>query len=275
MEWACIAPDKVVVATANRVWLHYLNSDMSGGDRFAQLMETTGNVVTTRKLLDGALEVAQKAAPASKQLPNLTLTRWIWRLASLYHLTHSTPSLMTEAAQRFALAGRVRLADWALQKATEERGHDQLALRDIQSLGYNAEAVVKVLVPPTAKSLLNYFTQSVQATDPIACVGYSYAMERLAMSVGEKYIQSVQALLPPGINATRCLRLHSGVGSDVDHVEETVEMVAQLSPLERVQVTVACYETAVLCFSPSSEAYISDAELQHLLQPLKLTTASY
>ncbi|WP_309245630.1 iron-containing redox enzyme family protein [Desmonostoc muscorum] len=261
------------MATTNRVWLHQLNGDMSS-DRFAQLMNHPGNIVTTRKLLDGALEVAQKAALANNKLPNLTLTRWIWRLASLYHLTHSTPRLMAEAAQRFALAGRARLADWALQKAAEERGHDQLALLDIQSLGYKASAVVKVLVPPTASALVNYFTQSVQTTDPIACVGYSYAMERLAMSVGDKYIQAVQALLPSDINATRCLRLHSGVGSDVAHVEETVEMVAKLTPQERVQVTTACYETALLCFSPPREGYISDAELQHLLQPLKLTTSS-
>lgn len=274
MEWACIAPNKVVVATANRAWLHQLNSDMNG-DRFAQLMEGTGSLVTTRKLLDGALEVARKAAPKTESLPTLTPTRWIWRLASLYHLTHSTPRLMADAAQRFALTGRQKLADWALQKATEERGHDQLALLDIKSLGYAAEAVVKSLVPPTATALVNYFTQSVQVKDPIASVGYSYAMERLAMSVGERYIQGVEALLPPGINATRCLRLHSGVGSDVEHVQETVEMVAELAPQERVQVTIACYETALLCFSQPNGGYISEAELQGILHPLKLPTFSH
>ncbi|MBD2534277.1 hypothetical protein H6G97_34055, partial [Nostoc flagelliforme FACHB-838] len=37
--------------------------------------------------------------------------------------------------------------------------------------------------------------------------------------------------------ATRCLRVHSGVGSDVEHVEETVALVAALTPEERTRVT--------------------------------------
>lgn len=120
---------------------------------------------------------------------------------------------MEEASQRFAAAGRERLAQWAAQKAIEERGHDQLALLDLQSLGYQVE-VVETLVPPSAKVLLDYFTRSVQTPEPIACVGYSYTMERLALLIGKEYIQMIEALLPSGTSATRCLRVHSALGSD-------------------------------------------------------------
>jgi len=34
---------------------------------------------------------------------------------------------MAEASQRFATTGRHNLAQWAAQKAKEERGHDKLA----------------------------------------------------------------------------------------------------------------------------------------------------
>jgi pyrroloquinoline quinone (PQQ) biosynthesis protein C len=176
---------------------------------------------------------------------------------------------MDKAAQSFASSGRRSLAQWAAQKACEEGGHDRLALLDIQSMGYEAKAVVEALVPPAAVALVDYFTRSVQAPDPIACVGYCYTMERLALGIGEEHIQAVEALLPPGIQATRCLRVHSSVGSDVEHVEETIEMVAGLAPEERTRVVSACYETALLCFSPPKEGYISDEELQNMLRSVE------
>lgn len=261
IEWACIAPDKVVVATANRAWLHRPGS--------------AGSVATTRKLLDGCVASAHSAVSSRDRPPALTRTRWIWRLAGSYHLTHFTSQLMEEAAQHFTSAGRKSLAQWAAQKAREERGHDRLALLDIQSMGYEAEAVVEALVPPAAVALVDYFTQSVQTLDPIGCVGYSYTMERLAMGITEEYVQAVEALLPPGIHATRCLRVHSSIGSDVEHVEETVEMVAGLAPEERTRVAIACYETALLYFSPLKEDYISEEELQNVLRPLESTPTTY
>ncbi|MBD2533054.1 hypothetical protein H6G97_27190, partial [Nostoc flagelliforme FACHB-838] len=236
IEWVRIAPDKVVVATADRVWL-YRPSSGDSSDFLAQPRSGTGSVATTQKLFDTSIVLAKRAVLSSHRPPTLSRTRWIWHLAGQYHLTHSTPRLMEEAAQLFAAAGRESLAQWATQKAIEERGHDRLALLDIQSLGYKAEAVVEVFVPPSAKVLLDYFTRSVQAHDPLSCVGYCYTLERLATAIGEEYIQAVEALLPSGTNATRCLRVHSGVGSDVEHVEETVALVAALTPEERTRVT--------------------------------------
>ena len=139
-------------------------------------------------------------------------------------------------------------------------------------MGYNAEAVVQALVPFAMQALVDYFFQSVQTTDPIGCVGFFYACERLGTFIGEEYIQSVQALLPPGTHATRWLRIHSGVGAEVKHVEETVEVVTELTPQERIRVARACYETALLRFTPPKEGYISDSELQNVLKPLELNT---
>jgi hypothetical protein len=269
----CIIPNKVVVATANRPWVHR-PSPVASGDPFARQMVSADSIAITRKLLDGAVASARSAVSSSSKSSTMSCLHWIWQLASLYHLTHFTPRLLEEALSRFASAGRWSLAQWAAQKASEERGHDQLALLDIQSLGYSAEAVVQALVPPTAAALVDYFTRSVHAPDPISCVGYSYTMERLAMGIGEKYIQAVEALLPSGIQATRCLRVHSSVGSDVEHVEETVEMVAGLTPQERVSVAIACYETALLYFRSPKEGYISEEELQNVLKPLKSHTHS-
>lgn len=268
VQWARIAPNKVVIATEDRLWF---SRPCSNKTRFGQPMEGAGSIATTKNLLDGAIATAKYTAKSDVRPPELSPLRWVWRLAGAYHLCKPTTELMEEACLGFLMIGHARLADWAAQKAEEEEGHDKFALRDIYSTGYNPQAVVKALVPPAAVALIDYFTRSVRNWNPIDCVGYSYTMERLATGVGNEYIDKVEALLPPGINATRNLRVHSGVGADVEHTKETIEMVAGLTAKERIRVAIACYETALMCFSPPQEGYISDEELQQILEPLRVT----
>ncbi|MEH1864326.1 MAG: hypothetical protein V7K69_04670 [Nostoc sp.] len=267
-ESACFVPDETAINTANYTQRHRRTS-VGSSDRTASNMSHAERMAETQKLLDRAIADAWYTVKSDRRPPKLTPTRWVWRLAGLYHLCHPTPRLMEEAAQGFASVNRKSLAQWAAQKAREEAGHDQLALLDIQSMGYKAEAVVEVLVPPAAKALVDHFTQSVRDSDPIDCVGYSYTGERLAICRGVEYIQMVEALLPPRTNATRCLRVHSAVGTDVEHVKETIEMIAGLTPEERVRVSRACYKAALLRFSPPKERYISDEEIQNVLKPLE------
>lgn len=265
-EWAHIAPGKVVVATNERAWVYQPDSK---DDRFAQSMTGVGSFATTRKLLDTAIAAAKHAVKSDRRPPTLTSIRWVWRLAGLYHLTNLAPDLMRNAAKGFATNSRFDIEAWALEKAEEETGHDLLALKDIQSLGYDAKAVVKALKPPAAMALMDYLTRSTQDDDPIDCVGYSYTIERLSLGIGEDYIQKVDQLIPSEINATRCLRVHSSVGADAGHVDENVSMIATLSPSERSRIARACYETALMCFSPPSGEYISDEEIQQIIKPLK------
>ncbi|BAU63752.1 hypothetical protein STA3757_11190 [Stanieria sp. NIES-3757] len=267
LEWAQIAPSKVVIATKNRAWLYQPHS---AEDRFSQPMACAGSNATTRNLLDTAIATAKYTIKSNVRPPSLTPIRWVWRLASVYHLTFSVPELMEKAAANFAADNHFLLAQWALQKAKEEKGHAQLALLDIESLGYDAEAVVKAFVPAAAVNLIDYLTRSAQDNNPIDCVGYCYTVERIAVGLGEDYIQRIEALLPPETNATRFLRVHSSVGADAEHVDENASMIAQLTPSERTRIARACYETALMCFSPPPEAYISDEELKQILQPLKL-----
>ncbi len=274
VEWARISPNKVIVATSEKAWLLEDTDENapenSSTQYFTQSMEGAGSIETTRQLLDGAIAAAKYAVNSDVRPPALTATRWVWRLAGLYHLCHFTPQLLHQASQQFALKNRFILAEWAAEKAKEETGHDLLALRDIQSLGYNAEAVVEELFPPAAQVLMDYFTRSVQDEDPIDCVGYSYTMERLSLGVDEKYIQKVKALLPLNINATRCLCIHSSVGADIDHVEEAIQMIAGLTSQERIRVARACYETSLFCFSPPRKGYLSDKALKSKLHPLEI-----
>jgi hypothetical protein len=178
---------------------------------------------------------------------------------------------MEQARDRFAAAGQSSLADWAGTKAREERGHDELALRDLRALGYAAERVVDVVRPEVAVALASTFTAWVLGPDPVYCVGYAYALERLALTRGPDYLARVESALPKGVLATRCLRVHSGSGSDAKHVEETVVVVAGLPAEERAKIALACYETAALCSMSPKGGYLTEDALQQVLAPLKNT----
>ncbi|MEM7594273.1 MAG: hypothetical protein AAF383_22645 [Cyanobacteria bacterium P01_A01_bin.83] len=267
VEWVTIAPDKVVVANAERVWLDSLLDD---DDRYTETITGTGNTAITRNLLDGVMAAAKVAIPVSKNPPPLTPNRLVWHLAGAYQTAHATPTLMEEAGQRFASANRHALSNWAFEKAKEETGHDRLALLDIKSLGYRAEELVQAIIPPAAMVLVDYFKRSVQYLDPIDCVGYVHALERMSLGGKKEHIQKIDALVPLKVNATRFLRMHSSMGSDVKHVEDNVEMIVRLSYAERTRVIRACYETALLLFSPPRDGYLSEAELEDMLKPYKL-----
>jgi hypothetical protein len=262
LEWVRLTSGMAVVATPDRAFVHAISP--GGGDPFSSPMEGPGSPATTRRLLDGAIGAAAHLAPAPPPPPPLTAERWAWRLAGYYCTTHPTPTTMAEVSARFAAQGRTALAAWAARAAREEAGHDLLALRDLEALGV-AASWVSAMVPPASRAVVDYFEAVAGADDPVGCVGYAYALERLALARDAEGVARVQAVLPPGVDATRCLRVHSAVGSDAAHVEETITLVAGLAPEERAQIAIACYETALRFHPAAPEAPPTDAELHAAL----------
>lgn len=270
LEYVILSDNQFILATVDRVWVY--SRDSIYDRQFSTQLSNTNTIKDIRilqKLLDTAIVLGKRAASLKQKPPTVSLPIWIWSLISQYHLTHPTPKLMREAAKRFDFKGQEFLAEWAEQKAFEETGHDRLALQDIRSLGYRAEAVVNAFMPPSAKLLVDYFVNCAQASDPIGVLGYSYTLERIALAVEKKHIQVIKATLPSGVDATRCLRVHSSLGSDVEHVEETLKTVAKLTQDERNQIALTCYETAKLYFSSHYNDFPSTTELQHKLQSFK------
>lgn len=266
-EWVSVSPNKVIIATANEVRLRtFLRDD----EPFAETMTGAGDIKTTQKLLDGVMAAAKLAIVNTESPPKLTPNRLVWQLAGAYHITNATPSLMKKASQHFAAAARDSLYNWAVEKVREETGHDLLALLDIQSLGYRAEELVKNIIPMTAISLVNYFTCSANDSDPIDCVGYAHALERLALGAKQEHIKKIEEALPPGINATRYLRLHSSLGIDGKHTAKNLDLIAGLMANERIRIARSCYETALMLFSPPASGYPTEQELNKMFKPFKL-----
>lgn len=268
MEWARLGPERVVVASEDRAWLHTCRT-ADVFDPFSQPMTGPGTPATTARLLDGALGAGRAVAAAEWTAlpPALTAKRWIWRLVGYYHLTTHTPGLMRRAADAFALAGRPVLSDWAREKADDEDHHDRLALKDLEDLGIDGAGLVAAELPETAGALVRYFHDSVAEAVPLRCVGYAHAVERLAIAQGQASIDRVRAVLPPNSRAWRSLRVHSGVGSDVKHVAENIDIISTLAPAERSCVAVACHDVAALLFRTPKAGQLTEADLDDRLAP--------
>jgi hypothetical protein len=77
----------------------------------------------------------------------------------------------------------------------------------------------------------------------------------------------VQALCPGAVDATRFLRTHSCLESEVKHVEETIAFVASLPANDRIRVVQETYESAlIMAQGYNHELLKSDAEILEKLQ---------
>ena len=102
---------------------------------------------------------------------------------------------------------------------------------------------------------------------PIGCIGYSYCLERIAALKQKTDVEKVQAMCPDGVDATRFLRSHSGLGSEVTHVEETIAFVASLPANDRIRVVQETYESAlIMAEGYNHELLKSEAEMLEELQ---------
>lgn len=246
-EWVRIAGETAIIAReSGEVSFHALAGREAEAAAFAERMTGGGTLVSTTGLLDGAISLAfeQTESPPVAQGPNLL--RYIYSLAGAYHTAKDTPRNLLRAAGRFKELGRPEVTAYLEMRAREEAGHERLALKDLRALGLPAERIVASLVPVGIKPLCDLFDRLCFEDYPIECIGFSYCSERIAALKPKAEIDAVQSLLPDGVDATRFLRSHSSLGSEVSHVEETIEFVASLPAEDRISVVQATYQTALL-----------------------------
>jgi hypothetical protein len=129
------------------------------------------------------------------------------------------------------------------------------------------ERLVANFIPEGLKPLCKRFDDLCVQDYPIGCIGYSYCLERIAALKQEADIEKVQALCPDGVDATRFLRSHSCLGSEVTHVEETIAFVASLPANDRIRIVQETYESAlIMAEGYNHELLKSEAEMLEELQ---------
>jgi len=265
-EWVnCTSDISIIARESGEVWFHTILSTKEGIDPFATPMTGAGAVGSTVGLLDGAISLG--FAGIEKRRPAPTLVGYIVALVGAYHTSVDTPRNLRRAASRFNELGRPEVAAYLEERAREEIGHDRLALKDLRALGVPGERLVANFIPEGIKPLCKRFDELCVQDYPIGCIGYSYCLERIAALKQKTDIEKVQALCPNGVDATRFLRSHSCLGSEVAHVEETIEFVASLSANDRIRVVQETYESAlIMAEGYNHELVKSEGEMLEELQ---------
>jgi len=264
-EWVNVSGDVSIIAReTGEVWFH----NISGAkDPFASPMNGAGSAASTVRLLDGAIHLGFTAIEKRLAQPEPTLAAYIVALAGCYHTSVHTPRNLCGAADRFRTLGRPEVADYLEDRAREETGHDRLALKDLRALGVPGERLVAAFVPEGIKPLCTHFDELCAQDYPIGCIGYAYCLERISALKQKADVERVQALSPNGADATRFLRTHSGLGSEVTHVEEAIKFIATLPANDRISVVRETYQSAlIMAEGYNHELLKSDAEIVEELE---------
>jgi hypothetical protein len=267
-EWVNVTGAISIIAReSGEVWFHTPSGTKEGVDPFATPMTGVGAAGSTVGLLDGALNLGFAEIEKRLARPDLTLAGYAVALVGAYHTSVDTPRNLRRAAKRFEEQGRPEVAAYLEVRAREETGHDRLALKDLRALGVPGERLVANFIPEGIKPLCKRFDDLCVEDYPIGCIGYSYCLERIAALKQKTDIEKVQALCPDGVDATRFLRSHSCLGSEVSHVEETIEFVASLPANDRISVIQETYRSAlIMAEGYNHELLKSEAEMLKELQ---------
>ena len=245
IEWVNVTADIAIIAReSGEVWFHRPKDANGVLDPFASPMTAMGAVGSTIGLLDGAINLGFSGIENRLARPDLTLAGYIVALVGAYHTSIDTPRNLRRAAESFINLGRAEVAAYLEERAREETGHDRLALKDLRALGVPAERLVANYIPEGIKPLCERFDSICTEDYPIGSIGYSYCLERIAALKQKTDIQNVQAICPNGVDATRFLRSHSSLGSEVAHVDETIKFVASLPANDRIRVVQETYKSA-------------------------------
>ena len=246
-EWAKVAGDMLIIArNTGEVWFHPFHSLEEAALPFAKPMTCKGVLHSTVGLLDGAIRLAFERTDDQPAKPDPSLIRYVYSLVSVYHTSKDTPRNLLRAAERFQKIGRIEFTRYLEMRAREETGHHRLALRDLYALGLPAKQIVANCIPVGIKPLCDLFDDFCVQDYPIGSIGFSYCSERIAAIKPQAEVEAVKSLFPHGVDATRFLRSHSSLGSEVSHVEETIEFVSELPASDRIQIVQATYKSAVL-----------------------------
>lgn len=263
MEWVNVTDDVAIVAReSGDVWFHTRSTAKKSVDPFAKPMTGDGAVGSTVRLLDGAINLGFAKVETRLARREPTLAAYIVALAGCYHTSVHTPRNLCGAANRFKELGRPEVADYLEDRAHEETGHDRLALKDLRALGVPAERLVANFIPEGIKPLCERFDDLCAQDYPIGCIGYAYCLERISALKQKSDVDRVRALCPGGVDATRFLRTHSGLGSEVAHVEEAIKFIASLPANDRISVVQETYQSAsIMAEGYNRELLKSDAEI--------------
>jgi len=262
-QWLHLRAGETLIASNTGAWIQLaaLGRRPFVGDMSDSAPAT---IESTRHLLDGAIAAAEQASPRVPG-PPMTPRRWAWSLVNQWYGAHHTLPLFLEVADRFSALDRLDLAEFAIQKYEEERGHDELPLNDLRMLSYDAEAAVSEVPPgPGVVALVEYARQCVRGERPVEFLGHIYALERQMIRLNRNFFAALDAALGRVGAPASFLRSHAD-DLDIHHVDEAVSFITGLPASDRTVVARGCYRTTQARHVSLPGRHPSESELENRL----------
>src|SRR5262249_41672193 len=127
----------------------------------------------------------------------LGLAHYVSYLRETYFYTRENPQIQAAATAWFRGEDREMVKSF-LRHALSEVGHDQMALADITTLGFDGSAITCELPLPTTVPLVSFPYYAIQYRSPISYLGYLFFLEFLPTSRGGDVAAAIGKLgVPP------------------------------------------------------------------------------
>ena len=182
-------------------------------DAFDDVINTFNNCAGMQRFRAGELGLAHYAA----------------LMRETYYYTRENPQIQAAATAFFRGAQRDTVRDF-LRHATSEIGHDQLALNDVEAVGFSTEGVPLAHPLPSTIALTAWAYYQIYAVNPVGYLGYLYFLEFMPVRCGQDYIAGLLKMGVPA-EATSFLVDHAKV--DIGHTQAMTDYVANLVQSER------------------------------------------
>lgn len=243
-EWVAVSNEITIVSRETGEFWYLDMDEYQDLIPFTKPMKGDGTHGSTAGLLNGAVALGFSSDVGVKR-GGISLPKYLLDLIGSYHISSRTPNHFYRAAKRFRELSRPEIALYLETHGREETGHDRLVLKDLRALGLPAERIVANFVPEGMQPLCELFDRLCLADYPIGCIGYCYCFESTAAMKQKSEVAALEALCPEGVDASRFLRTHSGLGSELAHVGDLIDFIAGLPASDRIEIVKAAYETSV------------------------------
>lgn len=190
----------------------------------------------------------------------MTVCHYAEILRQFHHYTKENPGLQALAATRLRGDDR-KLVRKMFLHATAEVGHDQLALQDLATLGFEVRSVPYQNPLPSTMQLIAFPYYQIHNRNPIGYLGCILFLERLPVKAGGAYIAQLERAGVPQAAMT-FIADHASI--DVQHNKLMVEYLDSLirSPEDAASVRY-CLEAMSFYYANMLWGAIQQVEVPH------------
>jgi len=140
-----------------------------------------------------------------------------------YHYVRLSSSFTPLAARRMD-EQHIKTRKWILSHSGEELGHELMALKDLEKLGFERDAIIHSEIPVGVMAWVSFFHYKVAIDNPFCAFGILYFLEGMAREIAPQVLPGIITNLSAAEkSAITFFREHGDL--DEDHMAEQREIL--------------------------------------------------